>query len=95
MNIGSAIRQIRKDRLGLTQEQFAEKIGISCVYVGRIESGKSKPSIALMERMSEILEIPIVILLFFSLSQSDIVPEKRAAFRLIKPSIDELIKTIL
>ena len=38
--IGEKIREMR-NQAGLTQEQLAEKIGISVKYISRIETGKS------------------------------------------------------
>lgn len=39
--LGEKVRAIRKD-LGLTQQQFAEKLGISRSYLGDIELGRLK-----------------------------------------------------
>ncbi len=34
----------RRGELGLTQEQFAEKVGLSTAYISALEQGKSFPS---------------------------------------------------
>lgn len=40
--IGQRIKQCR-ERLGLTQEQFAEKIGLTANYISAVERGASFP----------------------------------------------------
>jgi transcriptional regulator with XRE-family HTH domain len=45
--IGVQIRRIRKSK-GLTQEQLAERAGITYKYLGLIERGKTNPSIDTM-----------------------------------------------
>lgn len=47
------IASIRKG-LGLTQEQFAERLGISHGYVGHIETGVRSPSLRLAARIEEV-----------------------------------------
>jgi len=42
-DLAKKIRDLRS-RLGLTQEQFAAKVGVTFSTVNRWESGKSKPS---------------------------------------------------
>ena len=42
--MGSRIQQRRK-RLGITQEQLAEKTGVSTSFIGHIERGTQIPSV--------------------------------------------------
>lgn len=42
MNFGSRIRQLRKGT-GLSQRDFADKIGIDFTYLSKIENGKVEP----------------------------------------------------
>lgn len=48
------IREWRKHR-GLTQEQFAERVGIDRGYVSRIESGKRRYDQPFLEAAAEVL----------------------------------------
>jgi len=48
------IRQLRK-RLGLTQEQFASRAGVTFPTVNRWENGKSTPSPLALQRIQELL----------------------------------------
>jgi DNA-binding transcriptional regulator YiaG len=47
------IKELRYN-LGLTQEQFAAKVGVTFSTVNRWESGKSKPSPLAMRRIEEL-----------------------------------------
>jgi DNA-binding transcriptional regulator YiaG len=47
------IRELRS-KLGLTQEQFAAKVGVTFSTVNRWESGKSKPSPLAMRQVEEL-----------------------------------------
>ena len=42
---------------GLTQEQLAEKAGISRTHVTRIERGNIKPSIGVAKRLATVLNV--------------------------------------
>ena len=42
---------------GLTQEQLAEKAGISRSHVTRIERGEIRPSVPVAKKLGEILDV--------------------------------------
>lgn len=50
----SLVRKIR-DRTGLTQEQFAAKLGVTFATVNRWENGRSQPSPLAMQRLEELV----------------------------------------
>jgi transcriptional regulator with XRE-family HTH domain len=52
-DISKMIRRLR-GALGLTQEQFAAKIGVTFSTVNRWENGKGKPSPLAMRRVEEL-----------------------------------------
>ena len=56
---------IKKYRLksGLTQEEFAEKIDISCRYYQKLESGKYSPSLFTLYKISKNLRVDVNLLL--------------------------------
>ena len=60
--IGNKIRQFRIEKK-LTQEEFAEEIGISVSYIGQIERGQRKASIQTLESIGSRLEVPLPILI--------------------------------
>lgn len=55
-SIGKRIRKAREKRK-MTQEAFAEKIGISETYVGMIERGERMPKLDIFIKMANILEV--------------------------------------
>ena len=54
-DLAKMIRELRS-KLGLTQEQFAAKVGGTFSTMNRWESGKSKPSPLAMSRIEELKE---------------------------------------
>ncbi|SJM93321.1 putative transcriptional regulator [Crenothrix polyspora] len=58
MSVNEKIRLIRETK-GLTQEQIAEKLGISPTAYGDIERGDNDPKLSKLQRIAEILEIPL------------------------------------
>lgn len=53
--LASKIRELRTSH-GLTQEQFAAKVGVTFSTVNRWESGKSKPSPLALRQIEELME---------------------------------------
>jgi transcriptional regulator with XRE-family HTH domain len=54
--IGQRIRKIRKSRK-LSQEELAEKIGISTTHMSHIETGNTKMSLPVFVEIAEALEV--------------------------------------
>jgi transcriptional regulator with XRE-family HTH domain len=53
----------RRKALGLTQAEFAEKLGADTVTVSRFERGSHLPSLLRLERIADTLGIPLAELL--------------------------------
>lgn len=53
--LSSKIKELRS-KLGLTQEQFAAKVGVTFSTVNRWENGKGKPSPLAMRQIEELIE---------------------------------------
>lgn len=56
MNIADRIQYLRKNR-GLSQEELADKVGVSRQAVSKWESGQSTPDIEKIIVMSELFEV--------------------------------------
>ncbi|MEQ8686800.1 MAG: LexA family transcriptional regulator [Imperialibacter sp.] len=56
VNINENIRFLRKQK-GLTQEQFAEKVGIKRSVVGAYEEGRASPPLETLLKMAELFQI--------------------------------------
>lgn len=54
--LGKKVQKYRKST-GLTQEEVAEKIGISRAYMGYIEQGRYSPSLEVLEKIARVLKI--------------------------------------
>ena len=54
--IGAAIKEKRKEH-GYTQEQLAEKVGITPGFIGQIERGDSFPSLETLTCITQLLAI--------------------------------------
>lgn len=58
MSLGSAIKNYRKLN-NYTQLQVANKLGVSRIYVQAIESGRREPSMKLLLRIAEVLNVEL------------------------------------
>ncbi len=56
--IGKKIQKQRK-RVEMTQEELAERIGISRAYIGFIEQGRNTPSLELLEKIAKAIKISL------------------------------------
>jgi transcriptional regulator with XRE-family HTH domain len=54
--LGKNLREARK-RLGLTQEEVAERSGVQAGEVSRIESGKRDPKVSTLEKLAAAVEM--------------------------------------
>ena len=54
--LGTNLREAR-ERLGLTQEQVAERCGVHATEVSRIEAGKRDPQVSTLERLAKAVEM--------------------------------------
>lgn len=54
-------KKIKKKRtiLGLTQEELAEKVGISRAYIGFVEQGRNAPSLETLEKIAKSLKVKL------------------------------------
>ena len=64
-DFGARLRSIRTERK-LTQEQFAERVGISVDFLSLIERGINAPSFETIEQMAKRLRVPVKALFDFS-----------------------------
>ena len=78
--IGQRIRKYRK-AVGLSQEQLAERVGISIPHMSHIETGNTKLSLPVLVTISEILEVTTDDILFDSCtSKNAIINELQEVF---------------
>ena len=56
--IGSFLKQLRKEK-GITQEEFAEKLGVSNRTVSRWETGSNMPDISLLVEIADFYDVDV------------------------------------
>lgn len=90
MDIGTAIKKLRKEKK-ISQKTLAEECQISVNALCQIENNISFPQKSTIRKICDALSIPTSYLLFFSISDEDVVEEKRQAFNCLNKSIEELL----
>jgi len=68
--IGKRIQNARLETK-LTQEQLAEKLQISTNYLSKVETGKEKPNLEMIDKICNNLKIPLPFLLTGVATESD------------------------
>ena len=70
MDYSALGKRVRQQRLaaGMTQDELARKVGVSCSFIGHIERGEKKASIETVVALCNALQIAPTILLQDSLS---------------------------
>jgi transcriptional regulator with XRE-family HTH domain len=71
MKFGSAIRTARS-RAGLSQRELARRAGVDGSLISRLEVDARVPSIALLERLADVLGVPAALLLLRASEQEDL-----------------------
>lgn len=79
--MGDRVKDLRKKKR-LTQEQFAEKIGVSVQYVSEIERGISMPSMQVFVKILEVLDASADYLLRDMVSTGNLYGDKQMATKL-------------
>ena len=54
-----AVIRARREKLGVSQEDFAVKAGIHRTYISSIELGKVSVSIVVAQQLADALEVPL------------------------------------
>lgn len=88
MNVGERIRAARTER-GITVAALAERSGLSKGLISQVETGKTSPSIATLEKLADGLGIPAAYLL---LKDCDAIKVVREAERTVYHFGPEQIK---
>ncbi|MCO5236074.1 MAG: helix-turn-helix domain-containing protein [Chitinophagaceae bacterium] len=59
MDIAEQIKKIRKEK-GLSQQDLADKLSMNRVQYNRIETGKSDPTMNILQRIANVLDVNVV-----------------------------------
>ena len=77
MNFGRAIRIVRTAH-GLTKAQLARQLSIGASHLSLIERGQRKPSMEVLDEISEVLRIPPHLLALLASEPGDLDDPKNA-----------------
>jgi transcriptional regulator with XRE-family HTH domain len=93
MNIGKAIRELRKEK-GLNQEELAGKAGITQAALSQIENG-TRPGVETARKIGEALEVPESLLYVQAIEREDVPEHKRVLYDQLFPVIQKMIGQIV
>ena len=91
MNYGQAIKKLRCEKVWENQTEFAKNIGITQSYLSSIENDNKKPSTDLLEVIANYTKVPMAILFWNSVTESDVSEDKRESLRRLKSGIDSIV----
>lgn len=75
VKLGDRVRQCRMDR-DLTQEALAEKLGTNGKHISNIELGEKSPSIKMLVKIANTLQVSLDVLLYDSLDHANAAEEE-------------------
>jgi len=93
MKLGLIIKETRKSK-GLRQITLSKEVGITQAYLSGIETGKKNASNDVLEKISNILEVPLSVMYWRSIELSDVPENKQKLFKFLIPSVNNLIDQI-
>lgn len=88
---GMRIKELRTDRK-LSQEQLAEKAGISSKYMSRIEMGQHFPSIDILTKLAKALAVELKDFFEFAHEAKNVSELKKYLNALIKEADEETLR---
>lgn len=55
---GKRLRKLRRS-VDITQEELADKVGVSPTFIGQLERGANSPSFDTIQKIAEVLQVDI------------------------------------
>ena len=89
--IGKRIQELRKTQR-LSQEQVAEKADISPNYLSRIECGKENPTLDMLIKLADALEVEMIWEMFDFGHEVNIKELREAMNKLLKDTDEEKLR---
>ncbi len=78
VKLNENIRVLRK-RLALTQDQFAQQLGIKRSLIGAYEEGRAEPKLELLQKMAEVFSISVDDLIGKEFTSETVISDKKFA----------------
>lgn len=89
--LGARLRQLRQARR-LTQEQLAERSGLSYKFIGEVERGRGNPTLTTLAALSEALGVGLVDLLGLETERPRLTPRQATQVREALASLETLVE---
>ena len=89
--VGARIKQLRLGRR-LTQEQLAERAGLSYKFIGEVERGRGNPTLTTLAALSEALGVGLVDLLGIETDRPRLSPRQASQVREALQSLENLVE---
>lgn len=86
MEIGATIRAIRKKR-GITIGQLCEATGLSQGFMSLVENNKTSPSLATLDSIANVLQVPLAFLLLKQEERMKVVRKEERSFSMYKDQL--------
>ena len=70
---------IARTKAGVSKRHLAKLVGVDASYISHLEAGRRKPSLDIIEKLAEALEMPLPLLLILAADAADlrgITPEQ-------------------
>ncbi len=93
MKVGATIKKLRKGKR-IRQIDFADKCGISQTYLSQIENDERNPTVDVLVRISNVLEIPYPVLSFLSLTIESVPHAKREVYQKMERVMFGLVEDV-
>lgn len=93
MKIGKVIKQIRTEKK-ISQGNLAQACDVSQTYLSQIENDIKMPSSTILEIIARELNVPMSVLFYLGIEESDIPKNKLRAYRELSPTIETLVKSV-
>lgn len=94
MDIAEQIKRIRKEK-GLSQQDVADRLSMNRVQYNRIETGKSDPTMNILQRIATVLEVDIIAFFEAKNGNTDVNTINESLLQKVKllDELDEVQKT--
>lgn len=90
MKIGELISE-RIKKLNISQKKLSEVIGVSETSMSQIIKGRFNPSEKTLSDISGVIKIPVPVMWYLCIDESDVAKEKIEVFRMLQPAMVKFI----
>ena len=90
--VGARLKQLRQARR-LTQEQLAERAGLSYKFVGEVERGRGNPTLTTLAAITDALDVQLVELLGIETTRPKLTSRQASQVRDALAAIETLVES--